>query len=490
MLAADTILNGRYRIVRILDSGGMGDVYEALQLDLGRPVAIKVLNAEVANEPVIVQRFRREAEALAALGHPNIVNIIAFHTDAGSPPILVMEKLEGASLRNVLKAEGHLAPPRAVSVALQILSALAAAHRTGIVHRDIKPGNVFLVRTLAVPDFVKVIDFGIAKVDAAQLTRAPLTMMGEVLGTLLYMAPEQAIGKPIDLRADLFSVGAILFEALSGERARMFDSSRGHAALFLPVRPLAEVMPRVDRRLAAVVDRALAFEPGDRFPSAEAMVLALTPLAALPLPPARGTLAVSAPVTQGAPVAIAAETSLAPTQQATAQGASAVRLSTRPLAPEPTVAFIPPAPATRVGPLGPRRSGAAAWLPWAVLLATVVVAGVLGGIALLSTSQESRLPGASPAKTTTTAPTPARTAPPSAPRRGPDATFSSIGVPQCDLFLRHYYHYGDNLPANGQDQLHSAARQLHDLWLKMGPPASVCEDRDRAICTANPAACQ
>src|SRR5688500_11513594 len=154
-------MGARYTLVRKLGAGGMGDVWEGVDTSLGRRVAIKTIKPELASDPLMFARFRQEAEAAAGLGHPNIIQVIELTDD--SPPLLVMEMLDGQSLRDLLHAEGRLAPQRACFIALQILSALAAAHGARIVHRDIKPGNVYVVKTLAVADFVKVLDFGIAK---------------------------------------------------------------------------------------------------------------------------------------------------------------------------------------------------------------------------------------------------------------------------------------------------------------------------------------
>ena len=270
----------RYTLVRKLGAGGMGDVWEATDTSLGRRVAVKTLKPELAIDPQMFARFRQEAEAAASLGHPNIIQVIELTTD--DQPLLVMEMLDGQSLRDLIIAEGRLAQPRACFIALQILSALAAAHGARIVHRDIKPANVYVVKTLAVADFVKVLDFGIAKLLDRTLPdgSSPLTAWGDVLGTTAYMAPEQALGMPVDARADLFAVGAVLFEMLSGMRARA-PGPGGKAdvrtAAFTPCRKLVEAAPGIDPALAAVVDRSLALDPAHRFESAEAMVRALEP---------------------------------------------------------------------------------------------------------------------------------------------------------------------------------------------------------------------
>ena len=279
VLRPETILYGKYVIRGPLESGGMGDVYDAWQIDLSRAVAIKVLRGDLVPDESSFVRFRREAEAAASLGHPNIVQIFDFRNEAGEQPILVMEKLEGRSLRALLAGVGTLAPPRAVFIALQILSALGAAHDAKIVHRDVKPANVFVLSTFAVRDFVKVLDFGVAKVLGGDGFLPALTALGQVVGTASYMAPEQAKGLEVDGRADLFAVGVILFEALSGKRPRTLGPAMLHDAGTMPCLLLRDVLPSVDPRLAAVVDRALALDRQARFPSAKTMAEALAPFA-------------------------------------------------------------------------------------------------------------------------------------------------------------------------------------------------------------------
>ena len=162
LLAPGTVLSDRYVVGRVLGGGGMGEVYEAVQKGLSRRVAIKLLKPELAKNPEMLSRFRLEAEAAAALGHPNIVQVTDLSVVPGEVPYLVMEHLDGRSLHDLIETEGRLAPERAAFIGLQILSALAAAHAAQIVHRDIKPANVFVVQTLA-QDIVKLLDFGVAK---------------------------------------------------------------------------------------------------------------------------------------------------------------------------------------------------------------------------------------------------------------------------------------------------------------------------------------
>ncbi|MFI5298360.1 MAG: serine/threonine-protein kinase, partial [Polyangiales bacterium] len=217
------LLGGRYRVGRLLGAGGMGAVYEAMQEDLGRRVAIKVLLPEViasSDDAEALRRFAREARAAAALHHPNIVAVTDFSPgDATAPAFLVMELLQGRSVARAIMDEGRLGPERVVTIAIQILAALETAHAAGLVHRDIKPDNVFLVPVTGAAggELVKVLDFGIAKLArGGGATSSGLTATGAVLGTPAYMSPEQARGRDVDARSDLYAVGALMYHALSG----------------------------------------------------------------------------------------------------------------------------------------------------------------------------------------------------------------------------------------------------------------------------------
>ncbi len=252
----------------------MGAVYEAVHIPLTRQVALKTLLPELAEDADLLARFRREAETTAGLRHPNIVAVTDFFAEPGYPPFIVMELLEGRTLSNIMETEGRLDPPRAAFIGMQVLAALAAAHRVGVIHRDIKPGNIFVERTAAVRDFVKVLDFGVAKLlaDAGRTVLRAQTAAGQVLGTLAYMPPEQAGGGVVDHRADLYAVGATLYHAISGLRPQ-------EAALRVngPRPPLAVVAPWVPPAIGAAVDRSMRADPMARFASAEEMAAALSP---------------------------------------------------------------------------------------------------------------------------------------------------------------------------------------------------------------------
>ena len=291
MLEAGVLIGGEYRIVRLLGRGGMGEVYEALHTRLQRRVALKTIRADIALDPASLARFRREAETAASLGHPNIVQVTDWKEPPGEPPFLVMEHLDGRLLADVIEEQRKMAPGRVAFIGMQLLSGLAAAHRAGIVHRDVKPGNVFLLSTFAVRDLVKIVDFGIAKmvVDVAATSRRALTDFGQVLGTFAYMAPEQAMGGEVDARADIFAAGATLFHALSGLRP---------TEVIVPGQPrakLADLAPWVDKRLAAIVDKAMEKDPAKRFASATEMGDALGPF--VEEEPAPGSMTIQDPGT-------------------------------------------------------------------------------------------------------------------------------------------------------------------------------------------------
>lgn len=267
------ILGGRYRIERLLGAGGMGAVYEATQVDIRRRVALKVLRAGVAT-PDQRARFEREARALSQVNSPHVVEIRDFQVLPDEPPLLVMEFLEGTSLSGIVKDEGVLAPERVAKIALQMLAGLAEAHRQRIVHRDVKPANVVLVPSPALGEIVKIVDFGVSTADVTQI---PRTLGTAFVGTLSYMAPEQALGDAVDGRADVYGVGGTMYYALS--KRRPIEAESATAAVDLLIRSrvakLGTHRPDLDPELAAIVDRALEREPAARWASAEQMAGAL-----------------------------------------------------------------------------------------------------------------------------------------------------------------------------------------------------------------------
>ncbi len=268
---------GPYEIVARIGAGGMGEVYRARDTRLGRDVAIKVLPAEFAEDAERLRRFQREAQATAALSHPNILDVHDVGMVEGVP-YLVEELLEGESLDGRI-ARGALPAGEALPIAVQIAKGLAAAHEKGVVHRDLKPANVFVTRR----GLVKILDFGLAKlvesvpVSAADtLTHAPTgaTEFGRVLGTAAYMAPEQARGQPVDQRADVFSFGVVLYEMLAGERPFRGQTATDTVAAILKEEP-PPLPASVSAPLAAVVERCLAKEADRRYQRGSELAAAL-----------------------------------------------------------------------------------------------------------------------------------------------------------------------------------------------------------------------
>jgi CheY-like chemotaxis protein len=272
------LLGGRYRVGTLIGAGGMGSVYEAEREDLAQMrVAIKVLHPAVGARADLVMRFRREAETVAAIDHPNIVRILDFQTPPGEPAFLVMERLHGEPLGAAIGKEGRLSAERTAFIASQVLSALSAAHAANVVHRDLKPDNVFLITMSGLQDIVKLLDFGVAKLMNARVNEK-LTQTGSVLGTPAYMAPEQARGASVDHRSDLYAVGCMMYEALTGTAP--FVAENYNALLFEIQRaaptPIEVLRPDIDPALAAVVTRAMAKSPTERFQTADSMEGALS----------------------------------------------------------------------------------------------------------------------------------------------------------------------------------------------------------------------
>jgi serine/threonine protein kinase len=267
MAFVDTLINklfdGRYRIVRKLGSGGMADVYLAEDEELGRRVAIKILNDRHANDESFVERFRREAKNAASLSHPSIVSIYD-RGEAEGTYYIAMEYLDGRSLKELVVARGPLPIADAIEFTRQVLGALRFAHRKGVVHRDIKPHNV-----MADADGrLKVTDFGIARAGVSQMTEA-----GSIIGTAQYLSPEQARGAGVDQRSDLYSVGIVLYEMLTGTVPFTGESPVEIAMRHLSdtPRPPSLQRPEIPPDLDMVVLRALAKNPDDRFQTAEEM---------------------------------------------------------------------------------------------------------------------------------------------------------------------------------------------------------------------------
>lgn len=281
-----TIIADRYRVDAKIGDGGMGAVYRVEHTHMRKRLALKVLHHDLSAYPEIVARFEREAMAAANIEHPNVANATDFGKLADGTFYLVLEYVEGMDLRQLLQRDRVLDPARAVHITLQILGALGRAHELGIVHRDLKPENILLVEKDHDPEFVKVLDFGIARVPVGELGRPsmhpgdskPLTRAGTVYGTPEYMAPEQALGHVVDGRADLYALGVLLFEMLAG--ARPFDDTDKVALLGAHVsKPIPSLSKRskqfIPEGLEELVTRSLAKQPEDRFQSAADFASAL-----------------------------------------------------------------------------------------------------------------------------------------------------------------------------------------------------------------------
>lgn len=259
-----SLIDGRYRVLSRVGGGGMGAVYRAEHLRLGKEVALKVLRRELTGNPELRQRFDREIRATAAIDHPQVVTVFDTGVLADSSLYYTMELIAGETLAGALRRERRLSWARLRGITLQLCGALAAAHARGIIHRDLKPGNILLTERDGVPDFVKVIDFGIAKVVRDHVSQG-LTSTGMALGTPAYMAPEQASGSG-DQRIDIYSLGVILYQCLSGQRpfSGQSDLEVLAAVLTTTPRPLTELVDGLPAGLAEVVARAMARDPGDR----------------------------------------------------------------------------------------------------------------------------------------------------------------------------------------------------------------------------------
>jgi eukaryotic-like serine/threonine-protein kinase len=295
---------GRYRIDEWLASGAMGEVYRGYDPVIDRKVAIKVIRRELlggSSSEQWLERFKREARAAGQRFHPNIVTVLDYGEEDGRP-FLAMEFVDGPSLASLLKTSGPLPPDRAVSIMMQVLSGLGFAHESGIIHRDIKPSNILVTANGA----AKIADFGIARTDASDLT-----VVGDVLGTPAYVAPEQLRGDPVDNRSDLFAAGVMFFEALTGIKPFRAKTLAESMTLMQQRGPedVCALNPLVPGELKGVIDRALAFDPARRFSSAFELSRAIA-TASGRQPDATGGV----PVTSPPPEAVSAAPAHVPAQ--------------------------------------------------------------------------------------------------------------------------------------------------------------------------------
>jgi serine/threonine-protein kinase len=367
MAASDSLINtlfdGRYRILRKLGAGGMANVYLAEDEELGRRVAIKILNDKYAGDDLFIERFRSEAKSAAGLStHPNVVSIYD-RGEAEGTYYIAMEVIEGRSLKELIITRGALPIGVAITYAKQLLEALRFAHRHGIIHRDIKPHNVLVSadqHAKANETRVKVTDFGIARAGPSQMTEA-----GSIMGTAQYLSPEQARSAPVTAASDLYSTGVVLYEMLTGKVPFTGDSAIEIAMKHVNELPAAPstLRPEIPPDLDQIVLRALAKDPDDRYQTAEEFIEDLERLEA-GLPIARATSAAATAVLAGAALGEATELiGESPTRVVAPPPPSAAR---RPPSYPPASPYDEP----------PRRRRR--WVPW-VLVALLIVGAVLAG---------------------------------------------------------------------------------------------------------------
>ncbi len=272
---------GQFRIMQRIGSGGMGAVFKAEQPEMNRFVAVKILHPKYVSRPDLVSRFRREARAMSHLSHPNTARVFMYGQLEDNACYIVMEYLEGKNLAQVTRAEGMLQPARATNIMVQVCGALEEAHRQGIIHRDLKPENIFLTSQGGITDFPKVLDFGLAKVTQREMRPGSLilTQEGMVFGTPEFMSPEQARGQALDARSDIYSLGCILYEMLTGKLP--FDAAQPMDYLALQIRgtpiPLGQRIPGLTfpPGLEAVVMKTIEKDPANRYPTASDFAMAL-----------------------------------------------------------------------------------------------------------------------------------------------------------------------------------------------------------------------
>ncbi len=335
------IVAKKFKVEKILGVGGMGKVYKARQLALDKAVVVKVLHDQFRDDPQLVQRFQREARAASRLNHPNSIQIIDFGQDEGGVVFMAMEFLQGQDLFAMLKRDGPLPPDRLAKVMIQVCSALAEAHEQNVIHRDLKPENIMIEDRRGQRDFVKVLDFGIAKIqDPAETGGQALTQAGMVCGTPEYMSPEQARGLALDARSDIYALGVIMYQLGTGELPFVADTPIGIVTkhiLEAPVPPRTK-KPDMPEVLEQIILKAMEKDVANRFSTVVELGEALERLAStLPNDGLSGFNIRPEGVSQANPVADGGNTARQPT-------------TTTPTGPSGTVNGLQTAPNTNVGP--------------------------------------------------------------------------------------------------------------------------------------------
>jgi serine/threonine-protein kinase len=505
-ITAGTIIGGRYRVGSLIAKGGMGSVYGGVDERLGRDVAIKVLLRDLAQEREASTRFEREAMLVARLGHPNVAQVLDFGHVADGSAYLVMERVPGETLAQVLTREGRVAPPRAAEIVRQVLDALAAAHAAGVIHRDIKPGNVMVFRPGAEREVAKLLDFGIARMtETDAYTR--LTGTGAVMGTPAYMAPEQARGEAVDVRTEVYAVGVLLYCLLAGRKPFSGDVvAMLEGVLYSDPPALAALAPEASLELVAVVTRAMRKDPANRFQTAAEMASALAALA--PAPGGRISRVDRTAMLEGASPPPAAVHASVPPGPVRASFVSAGPPSAGPPSAGPPVGSAPPAmppatlsvtsPPTAAAPVQASASPSRGLL---VAGAALLAVGGLGGALLVGlvvaglwwwrgaeVSEASAAPMAAPSA-------PAGSTPPMAwaPSAVPATATNSAcerAVTCCEAAARAGFMSMSACPGYArmsQDICVRATQDLGGLLTQLGHDASACGGPPAAVVTSRTA---
>ena len=302
------VLSERYRIISKLGEGGMGVVYLAEHVVIEKKIALKVLFPDLTRRKDLVQRFLQEAKSASRIGHENVIDITDFGQSAEGYVFIAMEYLSGQDLGSLLKVTGPMTWTRAQPIVVQIVKALRAAHERGIVHRDMKPENIFIVQRDDGREFVKVLDFGIAKVLGLDEDAPRLTRTGMIFGTPEYMSPEQAQGQSVDHRVDIYAVGCILYHLLTGDVPFRAESFMGILSKHMVEAPEAPRLrnPSIDEHVEAVILHAMEKDPAMRFQSMGEFLRALVPLGANPEPSGAFSSVTGAPITRSSPPPVTA----------------------------------------------------------------------------------------------------------------------------------------------------------------------------------------